>query len=238
MNRISVCMATFNGEKYIRRQLLSILSQLNTDDEVIISDDNSTDSTLTIIAELADPRILVTSNTGHPGPMGNFEQAIKRATYDMILLADQDDVWLPGKVGKMRELLQNSDLVLSDCQVVNEKGVVIYESFFRHRGSRTGFWYNLYKNSYVGCCMAFRRRIVEYVLPFPPQVHMHDWWIGLLVEAKGRVCFFPEPLIQYVRHGNNASPTGERGYGLVERVENRVFLVLFLIKRIWRIRKF
>jgi GT2 family glycosyltransferase len=230
-------MATFNGEKHIQRQLLSILAQLGSDDEVIISDDNSTDSTLAIIAQLADARIRVTPNNGHPGPMGNFEQAISRATYEMILLADQDDVWLPDKVGKMRELLQSNDLVLSDCQVVNEKGTVIHESFFRHRGSKTGFWHNLYKNSYVGCCMAFRREIMEYVLPFPPRVHMHDWWIGLLVEAKGRVCFFPEPLIQYVRHGNNVSPTGERGYGLVDRVKNRFILMLFLIKRIWRIRK-
>jgi len=238
MNRISVCMATFNGEKYIQRQLLSILSQLGSNDEVIISDDNSTDSTLAIIAQLADSRIRVARNTGRSGPMGNFEQAIGRATYDMILLADQDDVWLPNKVGKMRELLQTNDLVLSDCQVINETGAVIHESFFRHRGSRTGLLYNLYKNSYVGCCMAFRRDIVDYILPFPPRVHMHDWWIGLLVEAKGRVCFFPKPLIQYVRHGNNASPTGERGYGLIEQIQNRFFLTLFLIKRIWKIRKF
>ncbi|WP_332871507.1 glycosyltransferase family protein [Spirosoma rhododendri] len=91
----------------------------------------------------------------------------------------------------MHALLQSNDLVLSDCQVVNEKSTIIHESFFRHRGSRTGFQHNLYKNSYVGCCMAFRREIVKYVLPFPPRVHIHDWWIGLLVEAKGRVCFFP-----------------------------------------------
>ena len=156
-----------------------------------------------------------------------------KASHGMILLADQDDIWLPDKVEKIRELLKSSDLVLSDCQVVNENGAVIHESFFKHRGSKPGFWHNVYRNSYIGCCMAFRREITDYVLPFPKQIHMHDWWIGLLVEVKGRVCFYPKPLIRYVRHGSNASPTGEKGYGLMERLRNRLFLVMCVAVRLW-----
>lgn len=232
ISHISVCMATYNGEKYILQQLLSILSQLSSDDEVIISDDKSTDGTLEIIANLADRRIRVSKNTGRPGPLGNFEQAIKQATRSLILLADQDDVWLPNKVKDIQLLLQTNDLVLSDCQVVDENGRVIYESFFKHRGSQPGFWRNLYKNSYIGCCMAFRREVTDYALPFPPQVHMHDWWIGLLVEAKGRVYFYPEPLIRYVRHGANASPTGEGGYDFIKQLQNRFLLLLYVVKRL------
>ena len=81
--------------------------------------------------------------------------------------------------------------------------------------------------------MAFRREVTHYALPFPPQVHMHDWWIGLLVEAKGRVFFHPEPLIRYVRHGTNASPTGEVGYGFRKRLHNRFLLLLHIVKRLW-----
>lgn len=232
MSRISVCMGTYNGEKYIYQQLLSILPQLNSDDEIIISDDGSTDGTLAIVTRLSDGRIQIGTNKGQKGPLGNFEQAINRATGDLIFLADQDDIWLPDKVNVLRSLLQNNDLVLSDCQVVTETGKLIYESFFEHRRSRPGFWRNLYKNSYVGCCMAFRREVLTYALPFPPQVHMHDWWLGLLVEVKGRVCFYPKPLIHYVRHGGNASPTGEGGYGIGVRLLNRFYLLWHVAKRL------
>lgn len=233
MNNVSVCMATYNGEKYIRRQLLSILSQLSPYDEVIISDDGSNDGTIDVITQLADRRIRLNKNTGRLGPLGNFEHAIRQARHGLVLLADQDDIWLPNKVKEVRLLLQTNDLVLSDCQVVDENGKVIHKSFFKYRGSRPGFLYNLYKNSYIGCCMAFRREVLEYVLPFPSQVHMHDWWIGLLVEAKGNVCFFSEPLIQYVRHGSNASPTGDGGYGYARRLKNRIILVFHIIKRLF-----
>lgn len=232
MNRISVCMATYNGAKFIKRQLLSILHQLNDNDEIIISDDNSSDNTLTIVRSLGDNRIKVSTNQGRPGPLGNFEYAIKQAEGDFILLADQDDEWLPDKVSTLRALLQNYDVVLSDCQVVNEKNEVIYPSFFVHRNSKPGFWHNLLKNSYIGCCMAFRREILTYVLPFPPKIHMHDWWIGLLVETKGRVYFHTQPLIYYIRHGSNASPTGEGGYGWLKRLQNRFYLLWYVSKRL------
>ena len=225
-------MATYNGEKFIERQLVSILYQLNSDDEVIISDDNSSDNTLTIIKSLGDNRIKVSTNQGHPGPLGNFEHAIKQAEGDFILLADQDDEWLPDKVSTLRALLQNHDVVLSDCQVINEKNEIIHPSFFAFRKSKPGFWHNLLRNSYVGCCMAFRRDILTYVLPFPSKIHMHDWWIGLLVEAKGSVYFYARPLIYYVRHGSNASPTGESGYGWLKRLQNRFYLLWYVGKRL------
>ena len=80
--------------------------------------------------------------------------------------------------------------------------------------------------------MAFRKEVLEFVLPIPPQVHMHDWWIGLLVELKGRVVFCQQPLIQYVRHGENASPTGEAGYSIIMRLKNRIIMLWFVAKRL------
>ncbi|GAB3034721.1 glycosyltransferase family 2 protein [Spirosoma pulveris] len=229
---VSVCMATYNGEKYIARQLESILCQLDSSDEIIISDDNSTDSTLLIIKMISDARIKVFINEGVSGPMGNFEQAFLRASGDYILLADQDDYWLPQKVHILSNILKYNDLVLSNCQVVDKQGTILYPSFFTYRKSKPGFWRNLYRNSYIGCCMAFRREVLSYALPIPPKVHMHDWWIGLLAEAKGKVCFYPQPLIQYVRHGENASPTGEVGYNLTKRIENRLTMLWYVTKRL------
>ena len=94
---ISVCIATYNGEKYLREQLDSILPQLAESDEVIVSDDGSTDGTIDLITSLNDPRIKIVSNSGRKGYVGNFENALKHTTGDYIFLSDQDDIWYPNK---------------------------------------------------------------------------------------------------------------------------------------------
>lgn len=232
MKHISVCMASYNGAQFIDQQIRSILQQIGSDDEVVISDDGSTDNTLQIINKFNDPRIKVFHNTSRHGPIGNFENSLLHSSGQLIFLADQDDVWLPNKVTTVCSLLINNELVLTDCEVVDQSGNVLYPSFFEVRNSRQGFWFNIYRNSYMGCCMAFRRDILSYILPFPTQIHMHDWWIGLLVELKGRVVFYNEPMIRYVRHGKNASPTGEVGYSFLRQLANRLFLLFYITKRL------
>ncbi len=230
--QVSVCMATFNGEQFIERQLRSILQQLRSRDELIISDDGSTDNTEAIITGIRDSRIRVCKNQGRKGPVGNFENALREASGKFIVLSDQDDVWLPGKMDAVLYALKQADLVLTDCRVVNRHHEILWPSFFKHRGSAPGFLRNLLKNSYVGCCMAFRREVLLYALPFPKHIHMHDWWIGLLVEAKGRIVFLHEPMIEYVRHGSNASPTGETSYSVYRQFVNRLMLLLNLVPRL------
>lgn len=232
MIKVSVCLATYNGERFILRQLISILDQLSENDEIIVSDDGSNDKTLSIINQINDSRIKVFNNRNRKGIVGNFENALVQASGEYIFLADQDDIWLPGKVSEICDILLYSDLVLTDCEMVDELGAVKQESFFKYRRSRKGFWANLYRNSYIGCCMAFRKEILSYILPFPKYIDVHDWWIGLLVELKGRVTFYNKPLIKYVRHGNNASPTGEDGYGILIRLKNRFHLLVSVVKRL------
>ncbi|WP_020601979.1 glycosyltransferase family 2 protein [Spirosoma spitsbergense] len=232
MASISVCVASYNGEFFIRRQLQSILEQIGVDDEIIVSDDGSTDNTLQVINSFGDPRIRIVVNEYRQGPVGNYENALKHTSGDYVFLADQDDIWLPDKVLILSSLLKSYDLVLSDCEVVDNFGTVLHASFFNFRRSRQGFLRNLYRNSYMGCCMAFRREVLLYVLPFPNYIHMHDWWIGLLVEVKGNAFFYRKPLIQYVRHGSNASPTGDDGYGFTKRFINRFFLLSSVVKRL------
>ena len=98
--KISVCIATYNGERYIREQLDSILSQLSLDDEVIISDDGSKDSTIEIISSYLDSRIKVFKNNGKHGYVGNFENALNHSSGDFIFLSDQDDIWELQKIEK------------------------------------------------------------------------------------------------------------------------------------------
>lgn len=229
---VSVCIATFNGEKYIHQQLQSILLQLNNDDEIIISDDCSTDATLNIVRAFNDSRIKVFANCKFSSPILNFENALKNASGKYIFLCDQDDVWLPDKVSTMIKYLDTYDLVVSDCKVVDENLKVVNESFFKVRNSGKGFLKNLAKNSYIGCCMAFKNTVLRYALPFPTQIAMHDIWLGLLTELYGETYFLDSPLILYRRHGNNASFGGEKsGFSLNYKVRYRLIILYLILKR-------
>lgn len=211
---ISVCMATFNGERFLRLQLDSILNQLPADAEVIIADDGSTDATLDVIREINDPRIRVLPQSKHLGPVYNFERALQAATGNVIFLADQDDLWLPGKVEKMLEALgfdgstfsANAPLLaVHDAMVINGEGDVMGESMWMARPYTPGVFANWLKNSITGCCSAFRRELLDEALPFPKNLPMHDQWLGVLAERKSGVVAVPEKLISYRVHKNNAT---------------------------------
>ena len=197
---ISVCVATYNGERFIAEQLRSILSQLGAEDEVIVSDDESTDKTLQVVESLGDKRIRVLHSTAHYFKW-NFHNALQAAKGDIIFLSDQDDVWLPEKVAKCMKALEDADLVIHDSRVVDNEMNVIQPSFFRFYGSGPGLVKNSLNNTYFGSCMAFRRNVLEAALPFPKSNEIgHDIWLGLVAEMTGKVCFLDEPLLLYRRH--------------------------------------
>ncbi len=206
---ISVCMATYNGEKYLKEQIDSILCQLNSNDELIISDDGSTDGTIEIIEGYNDGRIKLYKNSFH-NFVANFEFALKQVQGDYVFLCDQDDIWLENKIATMSGYLDEYDLVMSDCRLIAEDKSVLFDSYFQLRKSHKGLMRNLIINSYMGCCMAFRRQLLSYVLPFPHQICSHDMWIGLVAELKGNIFLLPQQLILHRRHGRNASATGEK----------------------------
>lgn len=206
---VSVCMATKNGAAFIKEQLDSILPQLHPCDEIIISDDFSRDDTVSIIRSLRDPRIQVIENTSERGISKNFETSLNASRGNYIFLADQDDVWLPGKVEKMRNFLQHYDLVMSDCQLVDYSLQLKKNSFYDLNNSGKGLFKNLIKNSYMGCCMAFTRKLKLRALPFPTDIPIHDFWIGLIGELYFNVHFTREILVLHRRHDSNASTSGE-----------------------------
>ena len=176
---ITVCIATFNGEKYIREQLNSILFQLSLQDEVIVSDDGSTDNTISIIKSFNDNRIKIIDGVHRYSPTLNFENALKEAKGDYIFLADQDDVWKDDKVKICLKWLQHYDCIISDAEVTDENLNITSPSLYQLMNIKSGRVYNiLYKNGYTGCCMAFTRRVKEAALPFPKDIPMHDIWIG------------------------------------------------------------
>lgn len=237
--RYSVCIACFNGAKYINEQILSIrdafaFAQID-DYEILISDDGSSDKTVSCVVSLAMSNITLIE-----GPRGglirNFENALKRAQGDFIFLSDQDDVWKVSKVKRCVEELERADLVVSDVTVVGSDLTIISDSFFEHNGSRPGVVRNIIHNSFLGCAMAFNRQILNVCLPFPKRVPMHDWWIGLVANSLYKVKFISEPLLFYRRHGENATHTTEASTNpFFKKVYWRLALSLYLLVRALKI---
>ena len=234
---ISVCIATYNGAATLHEQLSSILSQLSPDDEVIVSDDGSTDATLDVVRAFDNPIIHIVPGPQTGSPIDNFEHALRQARGEYIFLSDQDDVWLEGKVQRMLAALKGgADCVVSDCRVTDQALHVTAPSFFAHVQLHESRWYNLLvRNFYLGCCMAFTRRVLQRALPFPACTPMHDIWIGNVAAFTGRVEFLHEQLILFRRHGDNASCTARKSpYSLRAKIKFRLDVLFPLIARLCR----
>lgn len=233
-NMISVCLASYNGGLYIGEQIESILQQLQVNDELVISDDGSSDNTLAVIARFQDARIRLV-NGPRQGLIKNFEYALAQAKGDVIFLSDQDDIWHERKVTECLTILSNDQvsMVVTDCQVIDASRKVIAPSFFKMRHSGGGLFKNLIKNSYLGCCLAFKRRILLSAMPFPDSIPMHDWWLGLIANMYGKVIFLDMPLLSYRRHGANVSCTADvSSFSLREKFYHRSVLFFYVCLRV------
>lgn len=228
-------MATYNGEKYIGEQLHSILKQLKETDEVIISDDGSTDSTLYIIEALNDPRITLIRNEKEHGYTKNFENALNHSTGDIIFISDQDDVWMDDKVKVMCEALKYRKLAIHDAALTDAGLNVNIGSFFGHYGIQQGFLRTLVYTRYTGACMAMRRDFLELALPFPDNQELcpYDYWFAYLGEYLKEAVLIRIPLIYYRRHENTALHAGEYSTrSFREKVDTRIYCLTQLRKRI------
>lgn len=235
---ISVCMATYNGAKYLSEQIDSILCQLEDSDELIISDDSSTDGTVEILKTyLIDNRVKLLLDNTFRSPVYNFENALKRARGDIIILSDQDDIWDEARVKTIVELFKlnpNSWLVLNNYSIINADGTEL--THYRHPiGTnilKTSFLSQLAKNPYIGCCMSFRKELLQLALPFPKNLPMHDIWLGLLSRVYNKCLYYEIPLIQYRRHGHNVT-TGKSPYSISYRIYFRIVLIIRIIQRVF-----
>ena len=231
---ISVCMATFNGEKYISEQIDSILSQLGVDDELIVSDDGSTDNTLQILRSYHDKRLKLTQNVQRHGFVGNFENALRQSKGDVIFLSDQDDVWKGNKVEIIMSSLESYSLVIHDAELINGQGKALGRRYYSTMHCHTSFLANLWKTRWLGCCMAFRRDVLDYCLPFPPKIVAHDYWIGMMGMLKFRYCFIDDVLIGYRRHGGNVSPSSEKSNNSLSYkiYTKRIHILISILRRL------
>lgn len=229
---ISVCIATYNGAATISAQLTSIIPQLSPEDEIIISDDRSSDNTIEVIQTLKCPLIRIIQGPAAGSPIPNFENALKAAKGDYIFLSDQDDKWKPQKVQIMMKALEKADCVLSDCSITDSNFNVTHPSFFKCNNTKNGKYYNLlFKNGYIGGSMAFRRCILNRALPFPRHTPMHDLWIGNVAEFFYRMAFISESLSYFRRHGHNTSTSSQKSINpLSTRLSYRFITIRALLR--------
>ena len=232
--KISVCLATYNGSKFLSEQIDSILIQLGPNDELIISDDNSTDSTVEIINEITDPRIKLYSNN-KKGIQFNFENAITKASGDIIFLADQDDIWKKKKIQKTLLSFQDPDVVavVSNCDIIGSSGEIVLENFFKKNNTQSGYLNNIINNGFMGCCMAFKATLKNIILPFPSYIPMHDSYIGLIATLKGIVIFEKESLILHRKHGlnNSSTSTFKSSQTFLKKIKDRWILFYSTLAR-------
>jgi glycosyltransferase involved in cell wall biosynthesis len=231
---LSVVMATFNGEAFIEAQLESILSQTRLPDEIVVSDDGSTDNTLAVVKRMkaqapSSVSWQVVTNTTPLGVAHNFRSATLRATGDLIALADQDDWWVPGKLRTLEEVLIARDalLVHSDAELVDESGnllgMSVTDSLRMTRGERRGLIAGrglaqlVRRNLVTGHTVVMRRGVVELAGEIPPG-WLHDEWWALVAAAHGRVVLCPQILGHYRQHEINQVGATKSGFArLMER---------------------
>ena len=215
MKKVDILLATYNGEKYLKEQIDSILNQSFDDFRLIISDDCSTDNTKNILEEYKkkDSRIELYFSNENKGIAQNFEFLLSKVKSDYFMFSDQDDIWKKEKIEKSIYKLEKSnlDLAFSDLEVVNENLQVICKSYWKLKGfykkiKKYNNFESLYLNNYItGCTIICKSKWIEKIMPIPKtsKFILHDYWLSLIVSQTGTIGFIDEPLIKYRQHKNN-----------------------------------
>lgn len=219
-NRISVAIATYNGEKYLRQQLDSIYHQSLLPFEVIVCDDCSTDNTLSILQNYHEKHGLIYYiNEINLGYAKNFEKAISLCNGEYISLSDQDDLWLENKLLVLYDNIKKIEsanpnkavLVHSEAMVVDHNLNVIKNKFIGKKiGLRTGINNLLFYNAKVqGSSILFNSTFKDFLLPIPDTIHHYDFYASIVSETLGIRHFVPTPLLLYRQHDNNQVGAGD-----------------------------
>jgi len=226
---LQILMATYNGHRFIARQLDSILEQSVTNWTLLIRDDGSTDGTTEIIRAYRDMHagkiIVIEDGLGNLGPKGNFARLLESADADYIMFSDQDDVWLPNKIelsvsgmkkleeasGITRPLLLHTDLVVTDSALRP-----IAASFWKYQKMNPGrgvrFQRLLIENVANGCTVIINKKLKDMASPIPPEAIMHDWWLALVAASFGKIDYLHDQTVLYRQHSRNE--VGARAWNL------------------------
>lgn len=217
----AVVLCTFNGEKYIREQIKSIINQTIIPLTIYVGDDCSTDNTLSIITdELSSTniRLIVTKNTTNLGYANNFISTLQNCTEEIIFLSDQDDIWLPNKAEVILDAFSrnpNKNLVFSDAYITNDTLIPESKSLseiLKIKNERLTLDKKFVKGNIVtGATMAIRSSLIYLSNNIPKNVP-HDYWIATLSSINDGILWLPDKLIKYRQHSNNVLGAKERSF--------------------------
>lgn len=208
---LAIVLATCNGSSFIFPQLWSILSQMDTIDQVIISDDNSDDNTRDIIEELFSsfshlPNKFLVVNPRRLGPRNNFQIGLSYVRSDFVVLSDQDDIWFPNRLELIRQCAVNYDLISCNSYLYSPPNSLTGDAFAYCMPSKS-FFRNIIKPSYIGCHLAFHSKYLPLLLPFPCFAYMHDMVVGILFILFSRNSIILKvPTMLFRRHSLNFTP--------------------------------
>lgn len=239
-DNVSICMACYNGEAYIKEQIDSILPQLVEGDELIIIDDGSKDETAAVVQSVKDTRIRYLKNTSNMGVNKSFENAIKYAKHEYVFMADQDDIWPRGRLESMLNTLKQGNLLVSgNSLAIDAKGGVYdYDIGKLYEADSKAYLKNIIriftgKAYYYGCAMAFQKKLCEVVMPFPDYVESHDLWIAMAANMLKSNAHLEDIILKRRIHGKNASVLQRK---LSEKLYSRWIFVKSYVTLFWRIK--
>jgi len=211
--QIDILMAVYNGEKYLKEQLDSILNQTYEKFNLIISNDCSSDNSLEILNEYQkrDDRIVVFDQEKNLGLIKNFEFLLTKVINKYFMLSDQDDVWYNNKIEvSLNKIVEdNVMLVHTDLEVVDDNLRTINNSFLKQLNIyKKAIRFNDYNlifldNCVTGCTILANSEIIEKALCLPEKPILHDWWLALIAGTIGKIGFINEPTIKYRQHESN-----------------------------------
>jgi glycosyltransferase involved in cell wall biosynthesis len=238
---VSVAMATYNGAAHVAEQLTSILAQLGPDDDVVVVDDASTDGTLAVLSTVADARVRIVESPVNRGYVRAFEVALGATRGDVVLLSDQDDVWLPGRRDAMVRALRRHQVVATNLTTLGGPealrgplGQADWKLGPRDDGRPVANVVGIIAGlkPYYGCAMGVRRDALATVLPFPPHlVESHDLWLAMYGNLVGSIAHLDRRTLARRLHGDNATPTRPRGPRAVLVSRARLVRALFTLLR-------
>lgn len=231
--RASVAMAVYNGERFIREQIDSILERMGLEDELVISYDPSKDATRFIVDgySAADSRVRVVEHDKPSGAQANFTNAVMNCRGKYIFLADQDDIWIGDKINIIVDAFEKTgaDLVVHDGYMTDGELNPYPHTIFERFGTYNSPIRNIIKCTYWGCCMAFRSEVRSYACPFPTEGKVgHDLWLGVLVGFCGKIVRVDQCLMKHRLHGDNVSTDKRRSLPVI--IKHRVVMIKLLLR--------
>lgn len=213
---VSVVMATYNGEMYLREQVDSIINQTYRPIEIIIVDDCSSDSTFDILKEYERRHdfIRVYKNEINKGVSSTFSSGVAKSFGSYIAFSDQDDFWLPNKLDKLVNDIGNNLLICSDFISVDSQLNVIGDQYNKSMNKlpRQCFSDYLIGNNIIGCCTMISRELVTLSMPIPDRFYMHDYYFAIWASFYNSIKKIPDSLVYYRQHNNNVLGASKQTY--------------------------